>query len=171
MSERIRYIMPADDALIEEIERDAREDVEVHDQDHSADVLALLLRFRSEQKTVSMLREQIDELIYRSMDDFEALLNMRNRAEAAEAIASSIREKTIMECAEIAEGFACGMCGMDGKISAAIRALSEPKTAKCEHCNNDFPHTRMGRKYCSTRCRVAAMRARDAEKESEANDR
>ena len=30
-------------------------------------------------------------------------------------------------CAQIADGFTCGACGMDGKVGAAIRALPSEK--------------------------------------------
>jgi hypothetical protein len=40
---------------------------------------------------------------------------------AWQASAEEEREK----CAKIADGFTCGGCGMDGKVSAAIRALKE----------------------------------------------
>lgn len=39
---------------------------------------------------------------------------------------TQLRKETIEECAKIADGFTCGACGMDGKASAAIRAISNP---------------------------------------------
>ena len=36
--------------------------------------------------------------------------------------AAAIRADEREKCAKIADGFSCGMCGMDGKCSAAIRA-------------------------------------------------
>jgi hypothetical protein len=40
------------------------------------------------------------------------------------------RSQAIEECAKIADGFTCGMCGMDGKAGSAIRALAFPSTER-----------------------------------------
>ncbi len=41
----------------------------------------------------------------------------------AEAALAQARKDAIEECANIADGFRCGGCGMDGKAAAAIREL------------------------------------------------
>ena len=41
---------------------------------------------------------------------------------AAEAIAAPLRAQEREACAQIADSFTCGLCGMDGQIAARIRA-------------------------------------------------
>jgi len=59
----------------------------------------------------------------------ESLANKLATVEAAidvlTAERDAAREKAIEECADIADGFFCGGCGMDGKSGKAIRVLKE----------------------------------------------
>jgi hypothetical protein len=54
---------------------------------------------------------------------------VRNNEELRAALRQRADEATRAEneaCAKIADGFTCGLCGMDGKSAAAIRARIKP---------------------------------------------
>lgn len=58
--------------------------------------------------------------------DRRDLLRLLDEAWFAKALARAEgRREAIEECAKVADGFTCGGCGMDGKASAAIRALAK----------------------------------------------
>lgn len=63
----------------------------------------------------------------------ELEVQSRNRAARPEALEAALRQRadeaTRAEneaCAKIADSFTCGLCGMDGKSAAAIRARIKP---------------------------------------------
>ena len=58
-------------------------------------------------------------------------LSKFQRVERLEAEVERIRRDTIEACAQIADGFTCGGCGMDGKAGAAIRLLAKLPPGKC----------------------------------------
>jgi len=79
---------PATDEEIEQIEAYALECGGLDD------VLSLIARIRSEQEEKVEALSEVNRIHHEKVDHFEARL-------AAEALASSIREKTIRECAEV----------------------------------------------------------------------
>lgn len=57
----------------------------------------------------------------REIASFKAVIPSLFLTSAQDIIAAAIREER-ERCAEIADGFTCGGCGMDGKAAAAIRS-------------------------------------------------
>ncbi len=53
-----------------------------------------------------------------------ALMELRKVPTTCSALAQAIRDER-EACAQIADGYRCGDCGMDGKVAAAIRARSK----------------------------------------------
>jgi len=50
--------------------------------------------------------------------------------------------------------------GTGTRASTVLYVKKALQDATCEHCRTRFPTTRRHARYCSTRCRVAAHRAR-----------